>query len=372
MPRPAAAGARALLGAWLLLGLAQRVRADDLASALYIRQDSDRTTVISPHVRLGKQLQEGTQVSASYAADVWTSASIDIRASASKRPVTEQRDELQLSVQQEWIDLHVQAGYRFSSEPDYTSHGASISGSYDLAGNAATLSAGLHVFADAVGRSGDPKFSRQQGTYDASFTFTQIIDPLMFVSATYELAHLQGYQASPYRFVGIGADATGFGCTGTSECLPERVPRARTRHAFALLARRAFGEVFSAGLNYRFYIDDWALSSHTLLAELGWNLGTRSLLSLRYRFYAQTHADFYRERYAQLLPSGFRTRDKELSPMRYHRVGLEFEQIAWSSEEGRKLRATLALSGNRYVYDDFVGLDAVQALEVTAAVLLEL
>jgi hypothetical protein len=368
----AAAAVRVLLGAALALGLARQVRADDLATALYIRQDSDRTTVISPHARLGKVVQEGTQVSATYAADVWTSASVDIQASASKRPVTEQRDELQLGVQQEWMDLHMQAGYRFSSEPDYTSHGLSISGSYDLAGNASTLSAALHVFADAVGRSGDPKFSRQQGTYDASLSFTQIIDPMMFVSATYELAHLRGYQASPYRFVGIGPEATGFGCLGTSECFAERVPRARTRHAFAVLARRAFGEVFSLGLNYRFYIDDWSLSSHTLLAELGWNLGARSLLSLRYRFYTQTHADFYRKRYAELLSSGYRTRDKELSPMNYHRAGLEFEQIAWSSEEGRKLRASLAVSGNFYAYDDFVGLDAVRALEVTAAVLLEL
>jgi hypothetical protein len=372
VPRAAAAGMCALLAAALPLAFARPASADDLATSLYMRQDTDHTTVISPHARLGKQLQEGTQVSASYAADVWTSASIDIRASASKRPVTEQRDELQLALQQDWIDLHMQAGYRFSSEPDYTSHGASISGSYDLAGNAATLSAALHIFGDAVGRSGDPKFSRQQGTYDASLSFTQILDPMMFVSATYELAHLRGYQASPYRFVGIGADATGFGCRGTSECLPERVPRARTRHAFAVLARRAFGEVFSLGLNYRFYIDDWSLSSHTLLAELGWNLGPRSLLALRYRFYTQAHADFYRKRYAELLPSGYRTRDKELSPMSYHRAGLEFEQLAWSSAEGRKLRATLAVSGNYYAYDDFVGLDAVQALEVTAAVLLEL
>jgi hypothetical protein len=150
------------------------------------------------------------------------------------------------------------------------------------------------------------------------------------------------------------------------------VPRTRTRHAFALLARRALGASVSLGLNYRFYIDDWSLTSHTVLGELGWNVGPRSLLSLRYRFYLQSHADFYRRRYVELLPSGYRTRDKELSPMSYHRAGLEYEQIAWSSEDGRKLRATLALSGNYYLYDDFVGLTAVQALEVTAAVLLEL
>lgn len=354
---------------WLVLGAP--VRADELATAVYVREDSDQTTVISPHARLAKVLQEGTEVSATYAADVWTSASIDIRASASK-PVTEQRDELQLAVKQDWFDLHVLAGYRFSTEPDYTSHGATLAGSYDLAGNAATLSAALRVYGDAVGRSGDPHFSRRQGTYDATFSFTQIIDPQMFVQATYELAHLRGYQASPYRVVGIGDDATGFGCRGAVECLPERVPRARTRHALAVLVRRALGDDLSLGLNYRFYIDDWSVRSHTLLADLGWNLGARSLLSLRYRFYLQSDADFYRRTYPELLASGYRTRDKELSPMSYQRAGVEFEQIAWSAEEGRKLRATLALSGNYYKYDDFVGLDAVQALEVTAAVLLEL
>ena len=356
-----------------VLCLAPHARADELGTALYVRQDTDHTTVISPHVRVDKQVHEGTNVWASYAADVWTSASIDIRASASVRPVSEQRDEIQVGVRQSWLDYSLSGTYRFSTEPDYTSHGATLAGSLDVADNAATLTAALHVFADSVGRSGDPRFARSLGTYDGEFSYTQLIDPSMFVVATYEGAHIQGYQASPYRFVGFGDNATGFGCRGSDVCLPERVPLGRTRHAFAVLARRAFGSMLSIALNYRLYIDDWSLSSHTVLAELGLNLGPNTMLAARYRFYLQGHADFYRARYTgQAGDYEYRTRDKELSPMRYHRFGVELDQSAVVSSSGRKLRGTLAVSGNHYTYDDFVGLKAVTALEITAAVLLEL
>ena len=352
------------------LGDSARVRADEVSSALYVRTDTDQTTVISPRARGSKNLGDSTRVDVTYAADVWTSASIDIRASASVRPVTEQRDELDLSLGQELEDLHLRASYRFSTEHDYTSHGVTLGAALDLASNASTLDASLHVIGDTVGQAGNPSFSRSLTTIDGSFSFTQVLDPQMWMQLTYELAHNDGYQSSPYRWVGVGG--TGFGCVGAHLCLPERVPSVRTRHAMALVVRRALSNSISAGLTYRYYFDDWSLSSHTLLGELGWNIGEHSLLALRYRFYTQGAAEFYQRTYLSLATDQYRTRDRELSKLVYQRAGAELEHEFLLSEQGAKLAGTLAIGGNFYSYADFVGLSQVTALEVSLGLMLQI
>ena len=194
----------------VLLGLTWSptdARADQAATALYVRTDSDQTTVISPRVRAQKRLGEATDVDVTYAADIWTSASIDIRTSASVRPVTEQRDELDLGLRTELEDLHLRGSYRFSTEHDYTSHGVSLGAGIDFAQNAATLDLNLRAIGDTVGQSGNPSFARALTTLDAALTFTQVIDPVMFFQLTYDLAHNRGYQSSPYRYVVVGGFA---------------------------------------------------------------------------------------------------------------------------------------------------------------------
>jgi len=345
-------------------------RADEVSSALYIRTDTDQTTVISPRVRGSKSLSDSTRVDVTYAADVWTSASIDIRASASVRPVTEQRDELNLALNHELEDLHLRASYRFSAEHDYTSHGVTLGAALDLASNATTLDANLHVIGDTVGQSGNPSFARGLTTIDGSLSFTQVLDPKMWVQLTYELAHNAGYQSSPYRVVGVGG--TGFGCVAASLCLPERVPDRRTRHALAVLIRRALSDDISFGLNYRYYFDDWSLGSHTLLGELGWNVGDTTLLALRYRFYTQGAVEFYQRVYRSLASDQYRTRDRELSKLTYQRLGVELDQEFVLSDRGTKLAATLAVGGNLYSYADFVGLSEVRALEISLGLMLQI
>ncbi|HKU44853.1 MAG TPA: DUF3570 domain-containing protein [Polyangiales bacterium] len=337
---------------------------------MYVRTDSDNTTVISPRVRGSASLSERTRADATYAADIWSSASVDIRASASVRPVTEQRDELDLQLSHELEDLQLHGGYRFSIEHDYTSHGGSLGGRLELANNAATLEADLHVIADTVGQSGHPEFARSLTTIDGSLSFTQVLDPAMFAQLTYELAYNSGYQASPYRYVGAGG--TGFGCVDAGPCLPEHVPETRMRHAIALVLRRALSEAASLGVSYRFYLDDWALRSHTVLAELGWNVGAETLLSFRYRFYTQGAVEFYRAVYETLAADTLRTRDRELSALIYQRAGAELEHAFDVGARDTTLALTLAVSGNLYSYADFVGLREVFALEVSAGLMVRM
>jgi hypothetical protein len=361
----------AIIGCALALSWlpAPRARADALASSVYVRTDSDKTVVVSPRARGEKKLGESTTVDLTYAADIWTSASIDIRTSASP-PVTEQRDELDAALTQEVGDLTLSGSYRFSKENDYASHGVSGGGSLDLASNSTTLDLNLNLFEDSVGRSGDPTFSRQLGTLDARLAFTQVFDPNTLGQLTYEIGRLDGYQASPYRVVGVGGN--GYGCMGATLCLPEHVPQTRLRHAFAVLLRRAFGNAISLGANYRFYTDDWGLGSHTIGVQLGYVPSEGTLVTLRYRLYLQNGAKFYQPIYA-VAPDAetFTTRDRELSKMKDHRVGLDFEHGFSLADGSAQLKLSAGIGGDFYSYAEFVGLDKVSALELTLALTLE-
>lgn len=100
-------------------------RADSLTSALYVRTDTDKTLVVSPRAHASKRTDDQTQLDFSYAADIWTSASVDIRASASK-PVTEQRNEIDAAITHELGDLTLDFSYRYSAENDYASQGPRV------------------------------------------------------------------------------------------------------------------------------------------------------------------------------------------------------------------------------------------------------
>jgi hypothetical protein len=345
-------------------------RADALASAVFVRTDSDHTLVVSPRARASKRLDDDrTDVDVTYAADIWTSASIDIRASASKA-VTEQRNELDFAVSHELEDVTLNGSYRYSVENDYVSNGFSGGGSFSFADKSSTIALNAYLFQDAVGRSGDPTFSRGLSTIGGRLAFTQVLDPNTLGQVTYELVHLDGYQASPYRFVGVGG--TGFGCVQAMLCLPEHEPGLRTRHALALLLRRALGDKVSLGGNYRFFIDDWGLQSHTAAAQLGFILGSNTSLTLRYRFYLQSGVSFYAPVY-QTLPtaSTYTTRDREQSPMHDHRIGLDLQQKAPLGDGGTRLVVTTGVGADFYSYDNFVGLRQTSALEFTLALALE-
>jgi len=348
-------------------------QAQDASSTLYVRTDTDQTTVITPRMHVGAPLGESTRLDLTYSVDVWTSASIDIRASASQA-ITEQRDEINVGIGQELGDVSVNAGYRYSTEPDYQSNGGSLGVSYDFAENNATLGAGLSAYFDDVGRAGDPGFAAELSTVSARASFMQLLDRDTILQLNYELGRSQGYTASPYRFVGI---ATQDGLCGVPNvnyfCLREQTPGVRMRHAIALDLRRALSADFSLGGRYRFYLDDWELTSHTAELDLAWLAGDKTDLRLRYRFYLQSGAAAYHPRYASIMTLGrFFTHDKELSPFSSHRLGAEFEQRFVLDDANDLLRMVLAIGPTFYLYSDFPPISQLTAFEATLSMVLEL
>jgi hypothetical protein len=352
-------GALAGLGFALVLAAAG-AQAQTASTSLYVRSDSDRTTVITPRLRVAAPIAEQTTVDVTYTVDVWTSASIDIRTSASKA-ITEQRDEIDVGVAQVLGDATLSAGYRYSSEPDYDSNGGSLGLSYDFADKNSTLGLGLSAIFDDVGRAGDPGFSRALRTLSARASFTQLLDSKMFAQLVYEIGRSEGYLASA--------------CTDQRPeyCVSEQVPNARQRHAASLTLRRALFDAMSLGAGYRLYLDDWGLLSHTVEADLAVLAGSDTLLRLRYRLYTQGKSLHYSKRFLTLDAAGrYFTHDKELSTFTVHRIAADLEQRLALDDSGNVMRMVASVGPSFYTYADFPPLSGITAIEVTLSLVLEL
>lgn len=347
-------------------------RAQLVDSSIYVRTDSDHTTVVAPRAHARTPLSQQTHLDFTYAADIWSSASIDIRASAS-RVITEQRDEVDLGLDHEFEDVTISGGYRFSTEPDYTSNGGTLGLSYDFANNNATLAFAAGASFDVVGRAGDRRFAQPLRNLNGRVAFTQVLDTDTLVQVIVEVMHAQGYNASPYRYIGIGG-TDGLCWTNTTMlCTPEAVPEQRFRQAVALRMRHSLGDAISLGAGYRFYHDNWQLTSHTLLADISLLPADHWLVALRYRFYAQSAVSFYRSTYPRIEPGQrFYTNDKELSGLNTHRVALDLERTLMVSARGQLVRGILSAAGSIYNFSTFIPLDSIRALEITLGVGFEL
>lgn len=359
-----------------------------VSTSLYIRNDSDHTTVVTPRLRATAQPSEETRLDLVYTVDVWTSASVDIRSAATRR-VTEQRDELDFSVSQQIDNVALGASYRYSTENDYESHGGSLGAAVDLAQKNTNIAVTGRAYIDKVWAAGDPSHKWDTSTATLRAALTQVIDPQMFVQVVYELTRQDGYLSSPYRFVRFAQqaaiedperDVAIENCGDPNRnnlaltCRGENNPDSRLRHAAAVYARRALTDSLSVGANYRFYVDDWGMSAHTAGLDGALQLGDHFLVALGYRFYTQTAADHYKPYYVETLESidRYYTSDKELSRLSSHRLDLEISHTAELDNEGSTVRTVLLAAPAYFAYPQFPLLDKITALELTLSVEVQL
>lgn len=352
--------------ALVLIGCAGHApRVTDASSTVYLRSDTDATTILSPTVKVAGAM-DGATLAGTYVVDAWTGASVDVVTAATKA-ITERRHEVDATAGYAHGIASVSANYRYSYEPDYQSHGLTIGGKVELAGKNTTVALDLLASDDTVGRSGDPSFGLPVKTAGARAAIAQVIDPKTIAEVGWQTTVIDGYQASPYRFVAIGDVGT---CASSAPyCIPEQVPDSRIRNAFTLRARRALGRSLSAGVEYRFYFDTWRMLSHAVEPDVTIRISDAARLSLRYRYTTQSEASFYRPRYFDVMDTdGYVTRDRKLSALITNELGVQYLRTL-ESEDGDKVltwgvRSTLS----RADYLAYVGLDHVWAIEVTGLV----
>lgn len=285
-----------------VLACAAVARADDtFVAKTQVYVDNDATTVVSPLVRISKDVWTGGTVGAGFVADVVSSASVDVITNATTH-MSDFRREVSGTLAQKFADTTLNGAYIYSIENDYQSHNLHVGVSQDLARKNVTLALGYSLSLDDVGRSGDANFHRGLDVHTVDASYAQVLGPKTIGQLSYTLQYASGYMASPYRYVRIE--------TSPDFKVPETMPDTRIRNAAVLAINRHVGESSAIGADYRFYYDDWGVSSHTFQFRYFVGFGPLEL-RLRARFYYQSGAFFYQKDYFGIQP--YVTTDRELS-----------------------------------------------------------
>ncbi len=321
-------------------------RADtSFVSKVQVYADSDHTTVVSPVVSAAADVAPNTSVSLGYLADVVTSASVDVVTQASKTTIHDTRHQVTIGGSHTFDTLMVRAGYLFSKENDYLSHTFNAGLEKQLDDKNTTLGIGYNLSLNTVGRADDQNFNRSLDVHSISAAWTQVINERTIAQLSYELGYESGYQASPYRFVPVRMSID----AAPEFWVPETDPDSRWRQAAVIGLNRAVGEASSVQADYRFYTDDWGITSHTLGARYFVSLSHNLELRLRERFYTQGAASFYQDNYSSV--TRYITYDRELSPLWSETFGVKLDYMLTTHLEG-ELKADLFY----YSYSDFAPL----------------
>jgi hypothetical protein len=211
---------------------------------------------------------------------------------------------------------------KLSIEPDYHSYwaGARVERSMFQKNLVVGLAGGVghdSVMKLMPAPLGGGLFAMDVGTLDlalGSLSVSQIVSRDAIVAFTYDLSVLRGYQQNPYRRA--ITDDMGF--------VDERHPDHRTRHAFAVSARRFVPRTETTVIAaYRFYVDSWGMTAHTPELRVVQDAGDGVDVALGYRAHRQFAADFYRATY----PSGdvpYVSDDVKLSSFWSHAIEITF------------------------------------------------
>jgi hypothetical protein len=291
--------------------------------------DNFRVNILYPMVSLTKRVSGSTSITGRYLVDCITAASmrsrfeIDGMTSATSRPVTDavtsasQRNSRYPEstfdeVRHEWNaglshltgDGSLSLNLLYSTEHDYRSWTLATQFSYPFAMKNTAVQLGFvrswdEIFPDT--RS----WTRNKAVFTASAGLTQILSQTWIVQANLSATRLSGYLSDPYQPVPI--------FRGNNFIYHETVlPGVRLRKAAGLRSNWMWNENSSIQVGYRYYLDDWAVRSHTAELFFQQYLAEKAIrLSLDMRRYIQQKADFFKTEYTD--DQGFLTVDSKLN-----------------------------------------------------------
>ena len=301
------------------------VLAEDRADALYHRYQGDSVTIHGPSVLVRKKLGENFAVNANYYMDFVTSASIDVRLSASE--YKEKRTQKSAGFEFLRGKSTYSMGVIDSRESDYIADTAYFNVSQDMFGDLTTVSLGYKrgwndVFRNVKNADGsktrDPTFADQVDTRGYSLGISQILTRDLISGLNFEVITDEGYLNSPYRSVRYAASGDPRGFALQSEVYP------RTHTSTAAAVRMKYFLPYRAAVegSYRFFTDTWGVQSNTL--DIGYTHPAfrRWVFDGRIRYYSQTAADFYRDLFPRRDFANFIARDKELATYKSYTIGV--------------------------------------------------
>jgi hypothetical protein len=315
----------------------------DLSGLVY--GEKARTRVVEPIAKITRLYAGGQSLSARLALDAMTGASpsgaqpsgrVQTVTSASGTVTTRAGDVIPTTrfndfrggLDLEWVrplggHLTATAGAEASREKDYRSLGANGKLELQMMNRLTTLTVGGGMNDDGVFPIGGTPVGLTSGlepvhgtqskqVRNALFGVSRVLTRRWLLGVSVARERDRGYLTEPYKVVSLIGPDSGY----TVGELAEKRPGSRTRTSVlgSSVYHLAQDVLYTS---YRWYHDDWGITSHTVDLRLRHELGDDVFVQPHLRGYAQTAADFFRFGLRQGDPvPEFASSDERLGPLR--------------------------------------------------------
>ncbi len=297
---------------------------EDRADVMWHLYRGGDITIQGPSVLVRKKVGDNLSLSANYYEDMISSASIDVKLSAS--PYHETRRQESVAADYLHGKSTYSAGFITSKEPDYKANTEYFAVSQDMFGDLTTLTLGYRRGWDRVYRDiktpqgfieNDPTFQERADHRGYSLSLTQILTRNAILGFNYELLTDQGYLANPYRKIRYLSPGQGAGFTLADQVYPT------TRTSSSASLQLKYYLPYRAALTgqYRFFHDTWGITARTAEVDYTHPVRKHLILDGSFRYYHQGPADFYNDLFPRANYQNFMGRDRELAAFNSYTVG---------------------------------------------------
>lgn len=282
---------------------------DYVTTQVYTHQFNEDLSIYSGVFALNKDLSLDTSLYAKYTVDFinpFGGDGGDVSAVSGASAAKDTRNEATVGVTHNFKNAFgIEAYYDYSEEKDYLSKTPMITLKKELFDKNTTFTLAYSRSDDEI--SGEFVSGTETRDTDNYFVgITQVLSPFTLAQAGYSRSDSSGYMSEGIRLVALNGGSSTACEDESATCVDEAFPDSRLREAYFFglshYFKREKGSLLdrsSVKLTYRYYTDDWDITSHTEEAEFYKYLSDRTLLRLNFRHYDQTDADFVKETYSE-------------------------------------------------------------------------
>jgi len=349
---------------------ASTVMAEDYVSIQYVQYDEneDRASISSPSIEISKDFGVDYNLKLGFTADSVSGASptwydTTSGASAYSRGTGIHKDDVvyrninyeddrkafsALFTTRFESRNELKVGVNYSTENDYEARELSAEYLYYLGTSKnKSLSFGLSYQANEIDvvcidneacdtSSGASGQTMDLNVMSAEIGFTQILNQDSLAKVSFFYINEDGYLSNPYMNVVRSYDPN----SSLVDVVAENKPDKRVAYGATLQYTVALTDKLSSNSSYRFYDDDWDITSHTLSTELYYELGESWILGGGLRFYTQDEAKFYSAGY--FGDEEYASSDKRMRP---------FDAMNYKISAEYKVSSALSINAGFNYYD---------------------
>ena len=337
-------------------------------SAILYYSETDRVTAVEPVISAKKEYADDKFLSLRFVFDSLTGASANgavaadklqtfttpsgngtYVANANEIPLDPSFHDSRFALSGEWElpltnSLKGVFGANFSTEYDYTSAAVSATFLQDFNNRNTTLTAGISVGNDTVSPVGGIPVALSQMPTTASnkkqietdsdtktvgdilIGVTQVINHKTLMQLNYSYGQTNGYLTDPYKILSVvdsGGNLVTGNPTDTYTYLYESRPDSRAiQSVYWKYVHQFKDDVIN--LSYRYFWDDWDITTHTLDLHYRYELNPRHFLQPHLRYSMQSAASFYQFYLEENNTPEYASADYRLGDLTTSTIGLQY------------------------------------------------